>query len=112
MDVKLIKTKTRRRRQAGGFILQANKHIILFVLLIVFMLGLFLGHTFVRNNFELNDAIKMSFSDYNNITGKRVRYWWPELVYLFSIWFKRFWFLYVDILSDTNCDLYCSASFR
>ena len=66
LDVKLIKTKTRRRRQAGGFILQANKHIILFVLLIVFMLGLFLGHTFVRNNFELNDAIKMSFSDYIN----------------------------------------------
>ncbi len=66
LDVKLIKIRKRNNRQTGGFIVQANKHIIMLVLFVVFFLGLILGHTFMKNSPELQKKVGSIFTDYIN----------------------------------------------
>lgn len=64
LDVKLIKIRKNRNRQTRGFIVQANKQIIIIVLFVVFFLGLILGHTFFKSSSYLQNTVNVLFSDY------------------------------------------------
>lgn len=64
LDVKLIKLKKQNKRHAGGFILEANKHLMMIILFLVFFLGLILGHTFIKHNTELPEMLDELFSDF------------------------------------------------
>lgn len=73
MDVKVIRTKLRKRGHVGGFIFQASKHMLTLVMFFVFFLGLLSGNFLVKSSTSTYETVNTLFQNYlQGLSGQTV----------------------------------------
>ncbi len=71
MDVKVIRTKFKRKGHVGGFIFQASKHIWVLVLFAVLFVGLICGNFLLKSSENTYETVKLLFEDYlSSLSGQ------------------------------------------
>ncbi len=94
MDVKVIRTKFKRKGHVGGFIFQVSKHVCVLTLFVVLFVGLVCGNFLLKSNDSTYETVKLLFEDYlSSLSGQTlIRNFSTQLVINFTFLLVSFIF--------------------